>query len=278
MTNRYTYTSASLLDLNGNVSAFNCIHAASKMLKGKGLTNQSINKAMEAMDGLAKTTGMKGMEPLVFVPVFDRDLTESATGITDLADYFNCPVLDVMMYYCFLADLEKEGFLTLENSMAWSPLKRKYRVNAKVMEAIIQGKDVMQNHEPEKRRLEDQLDFCRAVSVMADSREKGEMDTQELLGNIMLLEEAFHSFDIVKTLHDKEIDIKNRAIFYILCEDSTFRPDREIDLIAVLNAVFDSPGARLSFKSSFLQLDNPLIKEELLDGVVESSVRLTNQG
>lgn len=266
------------MGLNGKISAFNCIHAASKLLKGKGLTNQSINKAMEAMDGLAKTTGMKEMEPLVFVPVFDRDLTESATGIIDLADYFNCPVLDVMMYCRFLADLENEGFLTLENSMVWSPLKRKYRVNAKVMEAIIQGKDVMQDHEPEKHMLEDQLDFCRAVSVMADSREKGEMDTKELLGNITLLEEAFPSFDIVKTLREKEIDIKNRAIFYIICEDSTFRPDREMDLTDVLNAVFDSPGARLSFKSSFLQLDNPLIKEELLEGVGESSVRLTTKG
>lgn len=79
------------------------------MLKGKGLTNQSINKAMDALKGLTESMGMKGMEPLVFVPVFDRELSENATGVVDLADYFNCPVLDVMMYYCYLADLEDCG-------------------------------------------------------------------------------------------------------------------------------------------------------------------------
>ena len=105
MTNRYTYTSASLLGPDGQLSAFNCIHAASKMLKGRGLTNQSINKAMEALQGLAECTGMKGMEPLVFVPVFDRDLTEASTGIADLADYFNCPVLDVSSYFIYLNSL-----------------------------------------------------------------------------------------------------------------------------------------------------------------------------
>ena len=125
MTNRFTYTRESLLGSDGEISIVNCIYAASKMLKGKGLTNQSINKAMDALKGLAESTGMKGMGPLVFVPVFDRELSENATGVVDLADYFNCPVLDVMMYYCYLADLEDCGFLTSENGM-WSPLKRKY--------------------------------------------------------------------------------------------------------------------------------------------------------
>ena len=64
MTNRYTYTHASLLGADGKYSAFNCIHAASKTLKGRGLTNQSINKAMDALMGLNQCTGMKGMESL----------------------------------------------------------------------------------------------------------------------------------------------------------------------------------------------------------------------
>ncbi|MBR5403764.1 MAG: hypothetical protein IK113_06030 [Bacteroidales bacterium] len=46
MTNRYTYTPESLLGRDGKLNPFNCIHAISKMLKGKGLTNQSINKAL----------------------------------------------------------------------------------------------------------------------------------------------------------------------------------------------------------------------------------------
>ena len=101
MTNRYTYTPASLLGRDGKISPFNCIHAASKMLKGKGLTNQSMNKAMDALKGLCESMGMKGMEPIVFVPVFDRDIVEMTTGITELADYYKCPVLDVMGYVCY---------------------------------------------------------------------------------------------------------------------------------------------------------------------------------
>ena len=102
MTSRYTYTPESLLGRDGKLNPFNCIHAISKMLKGKGLTNQSINKALDAMKALSQCTGMEGMEALAFVPVFERDLAETSTGITDLADYFNCPVLDVIGYYCFL--------------------------------------------------------------------------------------------------------------------------------------------------------------------------------
>ena len=278
MMNRYTYTPDSLLGLDGKISPFRCIHAASKVLKGRRLTNQSINKAMDALKGLSESTGMKGMEPLAFVPVFDRDLTETSTGLTDLADYYNCPVLDVMGYYCFLADLEQDGYLTLENTMCLSPLKRKYRVNAKVMDAIIQGKQVKQSHSPEKRRKMDQLDFCRFVSAMADSREKGDMDTQELLGNITQLEESLSSLSLVKTMRDRGISIENRAIMYVICDDYAPGRDRYTDLSDVLNAVFDAPGDRIAFRCAVLQLENPLIKEGWVDGVGENSVKLTNEG
>ena len=278
MTNRYTYTPASLLGLDGKISPFNCIHAASKMLKGRGLTNQSISKAMDALKGLGECTGMKGMEPLVFVPVFERDLAETATGITDLADYFNCPVLDVMGYYCYLAGLEEKGYLTLENGMSWSPLKRRYRVNPTVLEAILQGKEVKQKPKPEKKKVMDQCDFCRIVSKMADSRKKDEVDTQELLGNIVQLEDAFQSFNLVKTLRDKKISIEDRAVFYVICDDYSIGTDRETELSDVLNAIFDAPGRRMAFRSSILELENPLIKEEWIEGVGENSVKLTNQG
>ena len=278
MTNRYTYTPASLLGPDGKVSPFNCIHAASKMLKGKGLTNQSINKAMDALKGLSECTGMKGMEPLVFVPVFDRDIVETSTGITDLADYFNCPVLDVMGYYCYLAELEKRGYLTLENGMFWSPLKRRYRVNPIILEAILQGKEVNQTPKPEKQKVVDTSDFCSIVSSMADSRKKEGMDTQELLGNILQLEERFSFFNLVKTLREKEISIEDRVLFYVICNDYTPGMDRDTDLSDVLKDIFDSPGKRLSVRSSILGLENPLIKEEWVEGVGESSVKLTNEG
>ena len=277
MTNRYTYTRESLLGSDGEISIVNCIYAASKMLKGKGLTNQSINKAMDALKGLTESMGMKGMEPLVFVPVFDRELSENATGVVDLADYFNCPVLDVMMYYCYLADLEDCGFLTSENGL-WSPLKRKYRVNAQVLEDILHRKKMNRKHEPEKRKPLDQYDFCHVVSSMADARKKENMDTQKLLERIVQLEESFSSFNLVKVLRDKEISIENRVVFYVICNDYTMEDDRETELSDVLNAVFDSPGGRLSYRSSILQLENPLIKEGWVEGVGESCVKLTNEG
>ena len=174
MTNRYTYTPDSLLGPNGEIRPFNCIHAATKMLKGKGLTNQSINKALDALKGLAESTGMKGMEPLVFVPVFDRELAETSTGIADLADYFNCPVIDVMTYYHYLSDLEQAGYLTSEDDVFVTPFKRKYRITPEVIEAILQGKQVHRRPEKENRKPLDQFDFCQLASAMAEARKKGE--------------------------------------------------------------------------------------------------------
>ncbi len=278
MTNRYTYTPESLLGRDGKISAVNCIHAASKMLKGKGLTNQSINKAMDALKGLGQSIGLNAVEALAFVPVFDRDLVEAATGVSDLADYFNCPVLDVMSYYILLCDLETEGYLTVEKTGAWSPLKRKYRVNVKVLESILQGKEVKQNNEPEKQKKMNPCDFCRVVSTMADARKKKEMDTQELLGNILQMEEAFQSFNLIKTLREKGISIESRVVFYIICDDYAFKMERSTNLSDVLNTVFDASGDRLSFRSSVLQLENPLMKEGWLEGTGEDGVRLTNQG
>ena len=278
MTNRYTYTPESLLGRDGKLNPFNCIHAISKMLKGKGLTNQSINKALDAMKALSQCTGMEGMEALAFVPVFERDLAETSTGITDLADYFNCPMLDVMGYYCFLADLEKGGYLTLENEMVWSPLKRRYRVNPTVLEAILQGKEIKQNPKPEKQKVLDQCDFCGLVANMVDSRKKEGMDTQELLGNVLQLEEAFSAFVMVKSLREKEIGIEDRTLFYVACNDYTSGVDRDTDLLEVLLDIFDSPGKRLSVRSSIMQLENPLLKEGWVEGVGEHSVKLTNEG
>lgn len=278
MTSRYTYTPESLIGLNGEISPISCIHAASKMLKGKGLTNQSINKAMDALKGLNESTGMIGMESLVFVPVFERDLAESSTGITDLANYFNCPVLDVIGYYCYLSCLEEKGYLTLENGLTWSPLKRRYRVNPSVLEAIIHGKKVKQNREPEKQKVMDQYDFCHFVSEMADARQKDGMDTQELLGNITRLEESFPTFILVKKLLDKGISIENRALFYVICDDYTPGVDRQTDLSDVLDTVFDAMGDRISIRSSILQLENPLIKEGWIEGTGEDGVKLTNEG
>ena len=233
---------------------------------------------MDALNGIAQSTGMNGMEPLVFVPVFDRDLTEASTGIAELADYFNCPIIDVMMYFSFLANLEEEGYLTLENGMFWSPLKRKYRVNTNVLEAILQGKEVKKKPMPEKRKMMDQYDFCHLVSDMADSRKKDGMDTQELLGNILQMEEACSSFNIIKILREKKISIETRTIFYIMCDDYSFGPTSETNLSEVLKSVFDAPGDRLSFKSSILQMENPLIKEEWVEGVGADCVKLTNEG
>ena len=278
MTNRYTYTPDCLLGPNGEIRPFNCIHAASKMLKGKGLTNQSINKALDALKGLAESTGMKGMEPLVFVPVFDRELAETSTGIADLADYFNCPVIDVMMYYQYLSDLEQAGYLTSENEVFVAPFKRKYRVTIEVIEAILQGKKVNRRPEKENRKTLDQFDFCQLASAMADARKKEKMATQELLANIKQMEEAFLTLDLIKTLRDKKISIQYRAIFYVICEDYIPGADRKTSLSDVLNAIFDSPGERLSIRSSILQLENPLIKEGWVEGVGESSVKLTNEG
>ena len=278
MTNRYTYTPESLLGRDGKLNPFNCIHAISKMLKGKGLTNQSINKALDAMKALSQCTGMEGMETLAFVPVFERDLAETSTGITDLADYFNCPMLDVMGYYCFLADLEKGGYLTMENEMVWSPLKRRYRVNPTVLEAILQGKEIKQNPKPEKQKVLDQCDFCGLVANMVDSRKKEGMDTQELLGNVLQLEEAFSAFVMVKSLREKEIGIEDRTLFYVACNDYTSGVDRDTDLLEVLLDIFDSPGKRLSVRSSIMQLENPLLKEGWVEGVGEHSVKLTNEG
>lgn len=278
MTNRYTYTPESLLGRDGKVSPINCIHAISKVLKGKGLTNQSINKALDAMKALSQCTGMNGMEALAFVPVFDRDLTETATGITDLANYFNCPVLDVMGYYCFLDDLERQGFLTLENGMAWSPLKRRYRVNPTVLEAIFQGKELKKKPKAEKQKVLDQCDFCSIVSKMVDSRRKEGWDTQELLGNIKQMEDAFQAFEMVKTLREKGLGIEDRVLFYVICDDYTPGIDRETELSDVLNDIFDSPGKRLSVRGSILQLENPLLKEEWVEGVGEGNVKLTNEG
>ena len=278
MTNRYTYTPESLLGRDGKLNPFNCIHAISKMLKGKGLTNQSINKALDAMKALSQCTGMEGMEALAFVPVFERNLAETSTIITDLADYFNCPVLDVMGYYCFLADLEKGGYLTLENEMVWSPLKRRYRVNPTVLEAILQGKEIKQNPKPEKQKVLDQCDFCGLVANMVDSRKKEGMDTQELLGNVLQLEEAFSAFVMVKSLREKEIGIEDRTLFYVACNDYTSGVDRDTDLLEVLLDIFDSPGKRLSVRSSIMQLENPLLKEGWVEGVGEHSVKLTNEG
>ena len=278
MTSRYTYSPASLLGLDGKISPFNCIHAASKMLKGKGLTNQSINKAMDALKGLAESTGMKGMEPLVFVPVFERELTETSTGVIDLANYFNCPVLDVMMYYCFLADLEQEGFLTYGGRISQPLMKRKYRVNTKVLEAILKGKKVKQALSPVERKPMDQFDFCHLVSEMADNREQEGIDTRQLLANIVQLEESFSRFILIKTLREKEVSIENRAIFYMICDDYTFSSSHETDLSEVLDAVFDTRGERLSIRSSILMLENQLIKEEWIEGVGENGIKLTNQG
>lgn len=278
MTNRYTYTPESLLGRDGKLNPFNCIHAISKMLKGKGLTNQSINKALDAMKALSQCTGMEGMEALAFVPVFERNLAETSTGITDLADYFNCPVLDVMGYYCFLADLEKGGYLTLENGIARSPLKRRYRVNPTVLEAILQGKEVKQNPKPEMQKVLDQCDFCGLVANMVDSRKQEGMDTQELLGNVLLLEEAFSAFVMVKSLREKEIGVEDRTLFYVACNDYTSGVDRDTDLLEVLLDIFDSPGKRLSVRSSIMQLENPLLKEGWVEGVGEHSVKLTNEG
>ena len=248
------------------------------MLKGRGLTNQSINKAMDAMKALSQCTGMVGMEALAFVPVFERDLAETSTGVTDLADYFNCPVLDVMGYYCYLMDLEKDGFLSLENGLEWSPLKRRYRVNPIVLEAILQGKEVERTSKPEKQKVLDQCDFCGIVATKVYSRKKEGMDTQELLGNILQLEEAFPTFPVVKVLKEKDLNIDDRVLFYIICDTYTPGFDRHTDLLEVLNDIFDSPGKRLSIRSSIMQLENPLQKEGWVEGVGEHSVKLTNEG
>ena len=54
--------------------------------------------------------------------------------------------------------------------------------------------------------------------------------------------------------------------------------DRNTELTDVLDAVFDAPGDRLSYRSSVFQLENQLMKEGWIEGVGENGVRLTNEG
>ena len=149
-------------------------------------------------------------------------------------------------------------------------------MNDKILEAILQGKEVNKKREPERRKLKDQFDFCRLVSVLASSRKNENLDTQELLGAVVQMEESFPSFNIVKVLRDKEINIENRVLFYIICDDYTFGRNKCTDLTELLNDVFDSPGDRLLYRSSIIGLDNPLIMAEWIEGVGEDNVKLTN--
>ncbi len=151
-------------------------------------------------------------------------------------------------------------------------------MNPTVLEAILQGKEIKQNPKPEKQKVLDQCDFCGLVANMVDSRKKEGMDTQELLGNVLQLEEAFSAFVMVKSLREKEIGIEDRTLFYVACNDYTSGVDRDTDLLEVLLDIFDSPGKRLSVRSSIMQLENPLLKEGWVEGVGEHSVKLTNEG
>ncbi len=237
--------------------------AAAGALKGSKL--KGLDNTEPTLERVREATGLATREEAIaLVAVLDRQCANEASSLEDLADYFQCASIEVMVLATAFKSLHSKGYTKVEVRRDAKGLKMKYKLRPAVMEAIVEGREVC----PKPVNVEgkyDQFMFCDDVKDLVNERKSENISTEVLFEKVAQMESKHPGIEMLSKLRDMDLDLEARIWFYLLCSDFSWEVDEDgTELSYVIREIYDSVAEGTKARKEMVEGSHQLLKADLL--------------
>ncbi len=203
-------------------------------------------------------------EAIALVAVFDRQCSNEASSLEDLADYFQCAAIEAMALATAFKSLHSKGYTKAEVRREAKGLKMKYRLCPAVFEAIVEGRDICPRPVSGDAKY-DQFVFCDDVRDLVNERKSENISTEVLFERVAQMESKHPEIEMLGKLRDMEIDLEARTWFYYLCYEFTQNIEEvSSDLNYIIRDIYDSVAEGTKSRIEIVEGNHQLLKADLL--------------
>lgn len=244
-------------------TAIQLVKEAAKRLKDSELKELATSETQSALESVRKVIGLGNVpQTLLFISLFERSCACRDSDLDDMANYFDCSLIDIVEYAPELDEMVRQGFIRVSNDNE-EAMNRGYRVCDGVLNDIIQGKPVKVSAANLANEV-DRYDFCGIISKAFES---DSISLDRLLPIVLRREEEFGFLDFISDVRARIKKVEDRAWFYEMCNDFLMSDRRSCgttELDTTLKDIYDRPSGRIACQKAFCDGTHPLMKEELV--------------
>lgn len=201
-------------------NAVSLIQTISGKLRDEKLKN--ISDVESEIKLLGEYLGTDTMQTVIFSAIYDRCAGGSYSDIDDVARYFECSALDIVVYKRDIESLLDRGLIEVANEKMQF-LKYEFKVADSIFDAIIDCAPVHGFEQSGKPM--DQFEFVKTVGTWAENRRDEHVSTSNLFAMVSDLEKKYSSCDFVCRIKELVPSIDDRILFYDTCKDCYFDDD-----------------------------------------------------
>ncbi len=223
------------------------------------------SKMYAPLDGIREKTGLETQEEaLALVAIFDRQCSDNATDLSDLARYFRCSPMEVTVVLPALKSLLVKGYVRPKERNGREIRNMSLLLCENVFTAITEGGKISPIPADDAERF-DQFAFCAAVHNMVEDRSRGKISTREFFGRVGKMEEENPELELVARMRAEIADLEARTWFYEICRDFSheFEED-QTSLNRTLRDVYDNISDGIRVKSAMFDGSHPLFEAGLV--------------
>ncbi len=197
-------------------------------------------------------------ETILLISLIDRQCSGKTSSINNLADYFQCSSIEVMILLPALKSLLIKGYIKAKGQSQQDITTLEFSIHPDVFNAILEDKQICLLSKDDSTKF-DQYAFCYAVFDAT----KNKQTLSEFLSFTQKLENKYSDLTLCKELQKEIPNAVDRAMFYVLsrnfCEGKD-TPISEIIKIVYCNSIGQGAIARRDLMTE----EHSLIKAELI--------------
>lgn len=239
-------------------NAVSLIQTISGKLRDEKLKN--ISDVESEIKLLGEYLGTNTMQTVIFSAIYDRCAGGSYSDIDDVARYFECSALDIVVYKRDIESLLDRDLIEVANEKMQF-LKYEFKVVDSIFDAIIDCAPVHGFEQSGKPM--DQFEFVKTVGTWVENRSDEHVSTCNLLALVSDLEKKYSSCEFVGRIKELVPSIDDRILFYDICKDCYF-DDNSSNIEATFKDVMDNHKELLQKMKIFIEETSMLHKLGLI--------------
>ena len=202
-------------------NAFRALNSIGKRFKDNTYSDELLAEIDINIQYLANYMGVTSREAFIFSIVFWLYCNGEHSGVSfsDIANFLNSEIIDVVAYQPEFNMLTKKNMLKKERSRCGPRVKvlnYSYSVSSELVDAIISNASMPEC--PAGKPM-DIYQFVKIVSDYIDDRKSDEFTTRDLFEMVLDLESENSDLVMVKQVVDMGLELEDRTIWYEICDD-----------------------------------------------------------
>jgi len=238
----------------------------SELSKKSTLSNDLFLKLEVPLKETSDYFSLTTIQALLLASIIHYNYKRGTAGIDDLADYFDCTIVQIMRFKEDFDELVKKGILlkekkTVTRNIYRAPCVDTFYVPDNIFQAVI-------NNEPmpdiSQTKCKDVFDLLEKLYDLGVERDNEIISTRDLLNRSMDLISAYAEFLLVKKI--LLIDLSAEDV-YMLCYLlwKYVNGVQKVDLETAVKGIFDCSRTRFDYRKDLLLGYHPLIQNNLVE-------------